>query len=100
MKNINNFLTRKNSGGLLIHVHTEWHEGGSNLFREAAVPSPFMPFRVYMDKQLLALRVYVGFTRAPAGVCPSRGSVYISLRRTTNGHMCTLDSGGVLALHL
>jgi hypothetical protein len=26
--------------------------------------------------------------------------VYISLRRTTNGHMCTLDSGGVLALHL
>jgi hypothetical protein len=25
---------------------------------------------------------------------------YISLRRTTNGHMCTLDSGGVLALHL
>jgi hypothetical protein len=26
--------------------------------------------------------------------------VYISLRRTTNGHICTLDSGGVLALHL
>ena len=41
-----------------------------------------------------------GFTRAPAGVCPLRGSVYISLRRTTKGHMCTLDSGGVLALHL
>jgi hypothetical protein len=27
-------------------------------------------------------------------------TVYISLRRTTNGHICTLDSGGVLALHL
>jgi hypothetical protein len=26
--------------------------------------------------------------------------VYISLHRTSNGHMCTLDSGGVLALHL
>jgi hypothetical protein len=25
---------------------------------------------------------------------------YISLRRATNGHICTLDSGGVLALHL
>jgi hypothetical protein len=28
------------------------------------------------------------------------GCVYISLRRATNGHICTLDSGGVLALHL
>jgi hypothetical protein len=26
--------------------------------------------------------------------------LYISLRRTSNGHMCTLDSWGVLALHL
>jgi hypothetical protein len=27
-------------------------------------------------------------------------NVYTSLRGTTNGHICTLDSGGVLALHL
>ena len=33
-------------------------------------------------------------------ICMGRPIVYISLRRTTNGHMCTLDSGGVLALHL
>jgi hypothetical protein len=31
--------------------------------------------------------------------CPAL-TVYISLRRTTNGHICALDSGGVLALHL
>jgi hypothetical protein len=50
---------------------------------------------------LWALRVYAGFTsRAPPGVCPLRGSVYISLRRTANGYICTLNSGGVLALHL
>jgi hypothetical protein len=27
-------------------------------------------------------------------------TIYISLRRATNGHICTLDSGGVQALHL
>jgi hypothetical protein len=27
-------------------------------------------------------------------------TIYISLRRTSNGHICTLDSGKVLALHL
>jgi hypothetical protein len=29
----------------------------------------------------------------------SRATLLISLRRAANGHICTLDSGGVLALH-
>jgi hypothetical protein len=45
--------------------------------------------------------------RIPAGTSPivvallsARECVFTFLRRTTNGHICTLDSGGVLALHL
>jgi hypothetical protein len=42
-----------------------------------------------------------GFEYIPSHSPKSKdGHVYISLRRATNGHMCTLDSGGVMALHL
>jgi hypothetical protein len=38
--------------------------------------------------------------QAQAGAYAPPAAVYKSLRRTTNGHICTLDSGGVLVLHL
>jgi hypothetical protein len=44
----------------------------------------------HMIDGLWALRVYAGFTRAPAGFCPLRGSIYIFggtwIRRTTPFH--------------
>jgi hypothetical protein len=45
--------------------------------------------------RILRARAYLD----PLAFC-IHSPVYISLRRTTNGRICTLDSGGVLALHL
>jgi hypothetical protein len=61
---------------------------GHNVCRSTLVPEHEMVMLGFVDKEW--------HIRAKSLIMP----VYISLRRTTNGHICTLDSGGVLALHL
>jgi hypothetical protein len=58
-------------------------------------PTPLMAFLTGYGPSAFTKRLPAGVH----GMMSINGGVLISLRRAANGHISTLDSGGVLALH-